>query len=92
MIDLDWLKVQGAPSWAQHIAKEVHALQAELFGHHEPPAAATVAPTPPAPLAPPVEVADEAGDADSVQLAADESVPGPTGTPLLDDLTSSKGK
>jgi len=78
MIDLDWIKQQGAPTWAQHIAREVHSLQRELFGaEHEPPAAATPAGTPPPPPPAPAMPADE-GDDDEGAAA----VPGDTGTPL----------
>ena len=88
MIDLEWLKAQGAPSWAQHIAKEVHGLQSELFGSHEPPAAAAPSPTPPAPPVPPTPAPDDADEGDD-QAADGSGVPGPTGT-ILDGVLSDK--
>jgi hypothetical protein len=79
MIDLEWIKTQGAPSWAQHIAKEVHTLQRELFGsEHQPPAAASPAPTPPAPPEPPTTELDDADEGDD-ENDDGSGVPGATG-------------
>jgi hypothetical protein len=81
MIDLPWIKGQGAPAWAQHIANEVHELQVALFGEVKKVEGDVV------------KTVDElfnAGTAaaDKVQLAADKSVSGKTGDPLPPKLSA----